>query len=257
MGRLVQYVVAHEIGHAIGFPHNMKASAMFPADSIRSESFLRRKGAHVATLMDYSRFNYVAQPEDNIPPELLIPTVGPYDRFAIMYQNRPIPGARTPDEERATLDQWASMQDTIPWFRFSTQDATQDPHDLTEAVGDEDAVAPRAGDAQPGAGRELAAAVAERPGEDYSLLSELYGTRCSSGAVQRARRGDRGRRRDAGAARHRRALHAHARAKQQEAMRYLRQNAFQVPEFLLDPEVLRRIEQEGAVARIAARRRTC
>ncbi|MFW6079033.1 MAG: DUF5117 domain-containing protein, partial [Gemmatimonadota bacterium] len=70
MGRLVEYVVTHEIGHSIGFPHNMKASAMYPADSLRSESFLRRMGGHVATLMDYSRFNYVAQPEDDIPPEL-------------------------------------------------------------------------------------------------------------------------------------------------------------------------------------------
>jgi hypothetical protein len=254
MGRLVQYVVAHEIGHAIGFPHNMKASAMYPADSLRSESFLRRKGGHVSTLMDYSRFNYVAQPEDNIPPELLIPTVGPYDRFAVMWQNRPIPGARTPDEERPILDEWARKQDTIPWLRFSTGDATQDPHDITEAVGDEDAVK-SSGLGMRNLERVAASllGVAERPGHDYTLLAELYGNTVAqwgryNGHVAAIVGGAESQERLGTGVR----FTPVSRARQQEAMAYLRLNAFQVPRFLLDPEVLRRIEQEGAVARVRA-----
>jgi hypothetical protein len=140
MGRLVEYVVTHEIGHSIGFPHNMKSSAQYPVDSIRSRSFLERMNGHVATLMDYSRFNYVAQPEDSIPPHLLIPQVGPYDDFAVRWGYAPIPGARTPDDEKATLDQWAREQDRFPWLRFTTPDAEADPENLTEAVGDADAV---------------------------------------------------------------------------------------------------------------------
>jgi hypothetical protein len=140
MGKLVEYVVAHEIGHSIGYPHNMKASAMYPVDSIRSESFLRRMNGHVSTLMDYSRFNYVAQPEDNIPPELLIPQVGPYDHFAVKWGYAEIPGAQTPEDELPTLDRWARMQDTIPWLRYTTEESPNDPYALTEAVGDEDAV---------------------------------------------------------------------------------------------------------------------
>ena len=126
MGRLMEYIVAHEVGHTLGLEHNMKASAMYPADSIHNASFVHRMG-HTPSLMDYARFNYVAQPEDHIALEDLIPRVGPYDIWAIKMGYSPIPGATTPDAERATIFKWAREQDTYPWLRFAADGSTSDP----------------------------------------------------------------------------------------------------------------------------------
>jgi hypothetical protein len=252
MGRLVEYVVTHEIGHSIGFPHNMKASAMYPADSLRSRDFLERMGGHVATLMDYSRFNYVAQPEDDIPPELLIPQVGPYDEYAVRWGYRPILDAATPDEELATLDAWAREQDDTPWFRFSTSDSPNDPENLTEAVGDADAVQSTTyGLMNLERVMDNLLYATEQPGEDYSLMEGMYGevvgqwgrymrhvAALIGGAVTQEKYGTGPR------------FEPVSEERQREAMDFLAENAFQVPEMLLDEEVLWRIEARGAVDRI-------
>jgi hypothetical protein len=254
MGELVQYVVAHEIGHAIGFPHNMKASAMYPADSIRSVSFIERMGGqHVATLMDYSRFNYVAQPEDNMPVEYLIPSIGPYDEFAVKWAYAPIPGATTPEEELETLNEWARQQDDTPWFRFSTSGAA-DPEALTEAVGDQDAVK-SSGLAMRNLRRvkDMLIDVAEEEGESYDLLEDLYGnvigqwgrynghvTAIVGGTLTQEKYGTGER------------FEPVPFDRQREAVQFLNDNVFEVPEWLLDQEILRRIEAQGTIERIGA-----
>jgi hypothetical protein len=251
MGRLVEYVVTHEIGHSIGFPHNMKASAMYPADSVRSRPFLERMGSHVATLMDYSRFNYVAQPEDGIPPELLIPKVGPYDRFAVRWGYAPIAGTATPDEETPTLDAWARQQDDTPWFRFTTADSNNDPENLTEAVGDADAVQSTTyGMLNLGRVMDMMLGVAEKPGESYDELETLYGQAVGQwgrymghvaaivgGAYTQEKYGTGLRFRPL------------ERERQREAVQYLNRTAFEIPDIFLSEDILRRIEPNGVVSR--------
>ncbi|MDA0311466.1 MAG: zinc-dependent metalloprotease [Gemmatimonadetes bacterium] len=253
MGRLVEYVVTHEIGHSIGFPHNMKASSQYPADSIRSVSFLERMGgSHVATLMDYSRFNYVAQPEDNIPLEYLIPKVGPYDDFAVNWGYAEIPGANSPDDELPTLDRWARQQDDFPWLRYSTSDAGQsDAGNLTEAVGDADAVQSTTY-AMLNLGRimDMMLRVTETPGKSYGELEAMYGQAVNQwgrymghvaaivGSAETQEKYGTGAR-----------YQPTSRARQQEAVRYLGTTAFQVPEIFLDEDILRRIEPTGVVGR--------
>ena len=174
MGRLLEYVVAHEIGHALGFQHNFKASSTYPADSIRSVSWVRRMG-HTPTLMDYARFNYVAQPEDSIPVEYLLPRIGPYDLFATHWGYAPVKGAHTPDDERVTLDNWARMQDSIPWYRFSAFNEFGATGTQSEAVGDADPVKSTTygfKNLRRTIGYIPAATIV--PGEDNSDLREIY-----------------------------------------------------------------------------------
>ena len=84
MGTLIEYVAAHEVGHTLGFQHNMKASATYPAEKVRDREWVKKMG-HTPTLMDYSRFNYVAQPEDKLDLADLVPGIGPYDKWATMW----------------------------------------------------------------------------------------------------------------------------------------------------------------------------
>lgn len=255
MGKLLGYVAAHEVGHTLGFQHNMKASSAYPVDSLRSVSFLRRMGGHTPTLMDYSRFNYVAQPEDNIPPELLIPQIGPYDKWATKWGYAVIPNARTPEAERPMLDAWAREQDAKPWLRFSTSGSGgTDPGELTEAVGDADAVK-ATGYGLKNIKREVAYLIPAtvKPLEGYDDLAALYTrlvgqwrtelnhvTNVVAGANSQEKYGSQQGVR----------FEPISKARQKEAVEFINENAFKTPTFFLVPDILGRMEPTGAVARI-------
>src|SRR5262245_1976137 len=254
MGRLVEYVVAHEVGHTLGFHHNMKASAEYSADKIRNPEWLHTM-SHTPTLMDYARFNYVAQPEDNIPVEDLIPKIGPYDKWATMWGYKPIPGARTPDEEKKTLDEWAREQDSKPWLRFSTADSRgSDPGENTEAVGDGDAVASTAyGIKNLKRVADMLLPATSHPGDPYDDLEELYGRMLGQWATELNHvtgivGGFNSQQKHAGQDGVRFVIVPKER--QAAAVRFLNENAFATPTWALKPEILRRIEPVGAMARV-------
>ncbi|MCI2227629.1 zinc-dependent metalloprotease [Polaribacter sp. MSW13] len=135
MGRLIRFVSSHEVGHTLGLPHNMGSSVAYPVDSLRSASFTQKYGT-APSIMDYARFNYVAQPEDK--GVALMPKIGPYDKYAISWGYRPILNT-TAKEEKETLNKWILKHDGDPVYRFGSQQLLNnlDPSSQTEDLGDD------------------------------------------------------------------------------------------------------------------------
>jgi hypothetical protein len=138
IGDALRYVLAHEIGHCLGFMHNMGASYTIPVDSLRSPESTRRTGT-TASIMDYARFNYVAQPGDfERGVKMGPPRFGEYDRFLVKWNYTPT-FAATPEDEYLITADWLQKASANPVLRFGKQQFSNslDPRSLTEDLGDD------------------------------------------------------------------------------------------------------------------------
>jgi hypothetical protein len=246
IGETMRRVIAHEVGHAIGLPHNMQASSAYPVDSLRSGSFTHRMGI-APTIMDYARQNYIAQPGDeNIR---FIRKIGPYDKYAVNWGYRIIPEAATPEDEKTILDDWILEKAGDPIYRFENSRG-YDPSIQTEDLSDDPVQASTYGM------KNLQRVVpnliewTSTEGESYDDLEEIYGelvfqwNRYVNHVITNI----------GGVYTNRKATDQDgpvynivSESYQQKAMKFLNDHALSSPDWLMNQEILSRIDYSGAV----------
>ena len=165
IGELIRFVVAHEVGHSLGFPHNMKASSSYSIEQLRDADWVKNNGT-APSIMDYARFNYVAQPGDEAG---LLPRVGPYDYFAAEWGYRQF---ASDADEKAELELIAKRQIDEPMFRYGGGGG--DPTAQTEDLSNQAIQATTLGLKNLERIAALIIDATSKEGEDYDLLSNMY-----------------------------------------------------------------------------------
>ncbi len=250
MGRLIRFVSSHEVGHTLGLPHNMGSSVAYPVDSLRSASFTKKFGT-ASSIMDYARFNYVAQPGDE--GVALMPNIGIYDKYSINWGYRPILN-KSSKEEKETLDSWILAHAGDPTYRFGRQQSgVIDPSSQTEDLGDDAIKASLYGIANL---KRIVPNLIEwtaEDGKDYSDLQSLYGQvlgqynrymgHVSSnigGVYEHYKTYDQ----DG-------AVYTHVdKSHQKKAMNFVQQELFKTPTWLIDSNIFNKVESAGSVERL-------
>lgn len=173
MGTLIRFVSSHEIGHTLGLRHNMGSSSKTPVELLRNKKWVEANG-HTASIMDYARFNYVAQPEDNISETGLFPRIGDYDKWAIKW-GYSYSGAKTDEEDKKVVNKWVvDNLNKNPRLWFGGEGMDLDPRSQTEDLGDDNMIANTYGI------KNLQRIITNLPewtkeeADDYKNLSDMY-----------------------------------------------------------------------------------
>ena len=251
MGRLIRFVSSHEVGHTLGLPHNMGSSVAYPVDSLRSASFTQKYGT-APSIMDYARFNYIAQPEDK--GVALMPNIGPYDKYSIAWGYKPILD-KTAKEEKSILDQWILEKAGNPMYRFGHQQAggVVDPSSQTEDLGDDAVKASMYGIKNLKRILPNLEDWTSEDGENYDELSTMYGQLLSQfnrymghvaanvgGVYEYYKTSDQ-----------EGAVYTHVgKAKQKEALQFVIDELFETPDWMLDENIFSKTEFSGSVERV-------
>ena len=173
MGQLIRFVSSHEVGHTLGLRHNYGSSSTVPVENLRNNSWLKING-HTPSIMDYARFNYVAQPEDKINVDNLMPRIGDYDNWAIEWGYRRFYNYNSPEKEKTFINRWTIEKLQNPRLWFGTESNPFDPRSQSEQVGDNPMIAGKYGVKNLQRVIDNLEAWSTKPNEDYSVLADRY-----------------------------------------------------------------------------------